>query len=54
MASFLVAVLSLFKHACVDVPTPYHTLGDTPYLVFCTVSNPFFLVNTWSLVLRNR
>jgi len=48
MASFLVAVLSSFKHACVDIPTPYPALRDVPRLVFCTVCHPFFLVNTRS------
>jgi len=35
---------------CVDVPTLYPALRDASRLAFCTVGNPFFIVNTPSLV----
>jgi len=54
MACFLVAVLSSYKHTCFDVPTPYPALCDASHLAICTVCNPFFLVNTQSLVLGYR
>lgn len=50
MASLLIPVLSLFKHACVDFPTPYPPLRQVLHGAICTVSNHLFLVNTQSLV----
>jgi len=49
MDSFLVPFVFV-KHARVDVPTLYPALRDVSRLAICTVGNPFFLVNTRSLV----
>ena len=51
MDSFLVPFVFV-EHARVDVPTLYPTLRDASCVAICTVTvgNPFFLVNTRSLV----
>jgi len=47
-AAFL--ILSSFNHACIDVSPPFPALHDGPRFAFCTVGNPFSIVNARSLV----